>query len=128
MLSTDPEAAKNVVLGEKPLISDSTIRLDESLLDELISHISTLASVYHKPPEAFVSKLREVKKEKKQKPSESVDSPRTSHQPQSNLLDLDNLGSSPSSSTSSTPQTQSKASNLLDDFFSQPVQPVFQLF
>jgi hypothetical protein len=49
-------------LGEKPLISDNTTRLDDNLLDELISHISTLASVYHKPPEAFVTKLKEGQK------------------------------------------------------------------
>jgi AP-1 complex subunit beta-1 len=50
-----------VVLGEKPLISDSTTKLDDALLDELIANISTLSSVYHKPPEAFVSKLKEYK-------------------------------------------------------------------
>lgn len=58
LLSTDPEAAKAVVLAEKPLISDDTNVLDPTLLDELVRHIGSLASVYHKPPEAFVSKLR----------------------------------------------------------------------
>lgn len=58
LLSTDPEAAKAVVLGEKPLISDDTTALDPTLLDELISNISTLSSVYHRPPETFVHKLR----------------------------------------------------------------------
>jgi AP-1 complex subunit beta-1 len=54
LLSTDPAAAREVVLAEKPLISEETDRLEPSLLDELICHISTLASVYHKPPSAFV--------------------------------------------------------------------------
>eukprot|EP01135_Chromosphaera_perkinsii_P001441 Nk52_evm9s169 gene=Nk52_evmTU9s169 len=54
LLSTDPAAAKAVVLSEKPLIADETDVLEPSLLDELICHISTLASVYHKPPSAFV--------------------------------------------------------------------------
>jgi AP-1 complex subunit beta-1 len=58
LLSTDPEAAKQVVLGEKPLISEDTSPLDASLLDELIGNMATLASVYHKPPQAFVSKLK----------------------------------------------------------------------
>ncbi|VAI04972.1 unnamed protein product [Triticum turgidum subsp. durum] len=55
LLSTDPEAAKDVVLAEKPVISDDSNQLDSSLLDELLANISTLSSVYHKPPEAFVS-------------------------------------------------------------------------
>lgn len=54
LLSTDPAAAKEVVLAEKPVISEETDLLEPSLLDELICHISTLASVYHKPPSAFV--------------------------------------------------------------------------
>lgn len=77
LLSSDPEAAKvhphwfpplvdtpsnlypqQVVLGEKPLISEDSSPLDAALLDELISNMATLASVYHKPPQAFVSKLK----------------------------------------------------------------------
>ncbi|KAG7342942.1 Armadillo-type fold [Nitzschia inconspicua] len=54
LLSTDPEAAKMVVLGDKPVIEDDTFRLDPSLLNILIGQIATLSSVYHKPPEAFV--------------------------------------------------------------------------
>jgi AP-1 complex subunit beta-1 len=56
LLSTDPEAAKLVVLGDKPVIEDDTFRLDPTLLNTLISQIATLSSVYHKPPEAFVVK------------------------------------------------------------------------
>jgi hypothetical protein len=54
LLSTDAAAAKDVVLAEKPLISEETDLLEPTLLDELICHISSLASVYHKPPNAFV--------------------------------------------------------------------------
>ena len=54
LLSTDPAAAKEVVLAEKPLISEETDLIEPTLLDELICHISSLASVYHKPPSAFV--------------------------------------------------------------------------
>lgn len=54
LLSTDPNAAKQVVLAEKPLISEETDRLEPTLLDELCCHIGSLASVYHKPPSAFV--------------------------------------------------------------------------
>ncbi|KAJ6826811.1 beta-adaptin-like protein B [Iris pallida] len=58
LLSTDPEAAKEVVLAEKPVISDDSNQLDPSLLDELLANIATLSSVYHKPPEAFVSRAK----------------------------------------------------------------------
>merc|ERR1711970_970204 len=54
LLSTDPAAAKDVVLAEKPLIAEETDLLEPTLLDELICHIASLASVYHKPPTAFV--------------------------------------------------------------------------
>jgi len=54
LLSTDPEAAKLVVLGEKPVIEDDTNKLETGLLNLLIGQIATLSSIYHKPPEAFV--------------------------------------------------------------------------
>lgn len=54
LLSADPAAAKNVVLTEKPLISEETDLLEPSLLEQLVCHIGTLASVYHKPPSAFI--------------------------------------------------------------------------
>ena len=60
LLSTEPEAAKQVVLAEKPVISDDTFKIDRGLLDKLISNISTLASVYHKPPEALQSWLQNL--------------------------------------------------------------------
>jgi AP-1 complex subunit beta-1 len=53
-----PQAAKDVVLAEKPVISDDSNQLDSSLLDELLANISTLSSVYHKPPEAFISRVK----------------------------------------------------------------------
>ncbi|RRT59060.1 hypothetical protein B296_00046109 [Ensete ventricosum] len=67
LLSTDPEvsetylrysAAKDVVLAEKPVISDDSNQLDPSLLDELLANIATLSSVYHKIPDAFVSRAK----------------------------------------------------------------------
>ncbi|XP_004072419.1 AP-1 complex subunit beta-1 isoform X5 [Oryzias latipes] len=81
LLSTDPVAAKEVVLAEKPLISEETDLIEPTLLEELICHIGTLASVYHKPPSAFVEGSRGV--QHKRLPcsagsGESVDSPETS--------------------------------------------------
>lgn len=58
LLSSDPEAAKRVVLAEKPVIADDTTQMDPSLLDLLINNLSTLVSIYHKPAETFVQKVR----------------------------------------------------------------------
>jgi AP-1 complex subunit beta-1 len=44
------------------VISDDANQLDSSLLDELLANISTLSSVYHKPPEAFVSRVKAAPK------------------------------------------------------------------
>ena len=58
LLSTDPEAAKLVVLGDKPVIEDDTFRLEPNLLNVLVVQIATLSSIYHKPPEAFVVRAK----------------------------------------------------------------------
>ena len=54
LLSTNPEAAKAIVLVQKPLIEDDSQTISAKLLDELVGNIALLSSVYHKPPEAFV--------------------------------------------------------------------------
>ncbi|KAL2918023.1 beta-adaptin [Polyrhizophydium stewartii] len=50
LLLSNPQVAKAVVLAEKPPIELETGTVSESLLDELITNISSLASVYHKSP------------------------------------------------------------------------------
>ena len=54
LLSSDPQVAKNIVLSDKPPITTTIKSLPPALLDQLLSEISTLASVYHKPPETFI--------------------------------------------------------------------------
>ena len=90
LLSTDATAARDVVLAEKPLISEETDLLEPSLLDELICHISSLASVYHKPPNAFVEGKVGARKILPPKTAandddddESIGSQQVSHQQQS---------------------------------------------
>ncbi|XP_064583307.1 AP-1 complex subunit beta-1 [Zonotrichia leucophrys gambelii] len=75
LLSTDPVAAKEVVLAEKPLISEETDLIEPTLLDELICYIGTLASVYHKPPSAFVEGSRGVVHKSLPPRSDSGESP-----------------------------------------------------
>ena len=43
--------ASQVVLAQKPVIADTGGAWDPSLLGTLLHHLSSLASVYHKPPE-----------------------------------------------------------------------------
>eukprot|EP01096_Ripella_sp_DP13-Kostka_P000567 TRINITY_DN1060_c0_g2_i1.p1 TRINITY_DN1060_c0_g2~~TRINITY_DN1060_c0_g2_i1.p1 ORF type:complete len:941 (-),score=529.23 TRINITY_DN1060_c0_g2_i1:66-2798(-) len=57
-LLTDPKTARSVVLADKPLIEDDTHLIDQSILDDLVSSLSSVASVYHKPAEAFVSRSK----------------------------------------------------------------------
>lgn len=56
--TTDSTAAKNVVLSEKPPIVTTIQSLPPNLLEQLLQELSTLASVYHKPPEQFVGQGR----------------------------------------------------------------------
>lgn len=58
LLSSDPQVAKNIVLSARPPIASIVPVLPGPLLDSLIPNLSTLASVYQKPPQAFLGKGR----------------------------------------------------------------------
>lgn len=58
LLSGDLDVAKNIILSEKPPITTTMTSLPPALLEQLLTEISTLASVYHKPPETFVGQGR----------------------------------------------------------------------
>ncbi|CAO3702658.1 unnamed protein product [Rhizopus stolonifer] len=58
LLSTDPQAAKAVVLSDKPPIAGENSSLSPALLESLLYDIGTLASVYHKPAETFIAGKR----------------------------------------------------------------------
>ncbi|KAF2271367.1 Adaptor protein complex beta subunit [Westerdykella ornata] len=58
LLSSDPQVAKSVILADKPPITSTIQSLPPALLDQLLTELSTLASVYHKPPEAFLGQGR----------------------------------------------------------------------
>lgn len=49
LLSTDPEAAKLIVMGEKPPITAESEKLDPATLEEMCLNVGTLATVYLKP-------------------------------------------------------------------------------
>eukprot|EP01100_Stratorugosa_tubuloviscum_P007102 TRINITY_DN2988_c0_g1_i1.p1 TRINITY_DN2988_c0_g1~~TRINITY_DN2988_c0_g1_i1.p1 ORF type:complete len:932 (-),score=453.78 TRINITY_DN2988_c0_g1_i1:233-3028(-) len=118
LLSSNPEAAKSVVLSEKPLVNDDSTQLEVNLREELLDNLSTLASVFHKPPETFLSKYKrlKVKTFKPQVtqaiPEEEQDltgsQPITSQIPTSpDLLDLSNLTGAPSTPIRSSDINQS---------------------
>ncbi|KAJ3020609.1 AP-1 complex subunit beta-1 [Thoreauomyces humboldtii] len=58
LLSTDPVAAKAIILSDKPAISTETDNIDSQLLQELLLHVSTLASIYHKPASSFIGGIK----------------------------------------------------------------------
>ncbi|KAH1106198.1 hypothetical protein J1N35_009966 [Gossypium stocksii] len=101
LLSTDPEAAKDVVLAEKPVISDDSNQLDPSLLDELLANIATLSSVYHKPPDAFVTRAKTTSQR-----TEDDDYPDGNEKGYS--ANVGDGGASPSTSSSSVPYTAAR--------------------
>ena len=49
LLSTDPAAAKAIVMGQKPPISAESEKLDPQTLEELCLNVGTLSTVYLKP-------------------------------------------------------------------------------
>lgn len=56
--TSDQNATKNIVLSDKPPIVTTIHSLPPALLDQLLQELSTLSSVYHKPPEQFVGQGR----------------------------------------------------------------------
>lgn len=70
LLSTDPEVTKQVVLGEKPTISDDAGMIDSQILDKLIEQLASLSSIYHKPAESFIQYTREQQLDEPEAPEE----------------------------------------------------------
>lgn len=56
--TSDQDATKSIVLSDKPPIVTTISSLPPALLDRLLQELSTLSSVYHKPPEQFVGQGR----------------------------------------------------------------------
>ncbi|RSH79260.1 uncharacterized protein EHS24_001300 [Apiotrichum porosum] len=54
LLTSNPAAARDIVLTDKPVISTETDRMDKGMLDQLLMHTGTLGSIYHKNPETFI--------------------------------------------------------------------------
>ncbi|GJC77530.1 AP-1 complex subunit beta [Colletotrichum liriopes] len=98
LLSGDLDVAKSIVLSQKPAITTTMTSLPPALLEQLLAELSTLASVYHKPPESFVGKGRygadEIQRAAiREQRQEAAENPIAA----SNLLDIDFDGAAPAS-------------------------------
>ena len=51
LLAINPVIAFEIVLSEKPAITNDADRMDRGALDQLLLHTGTLGSIYHKNPE-----------------------------------------------------------------------------
>jgi hypothetical protein len=60
LLEIDANLAKELILTEKPPISQESSNIDSSLLEKLIDNFGTLAVIYSKPPELFVKKVKRI--------------------------------------------------------------------
>ena len=58
LLSSNPQIAQNIILSERPPITTTIQSLPPMLLEQLLTELSTLASVYHKLPESFIGQGR----------------------------------------------------------------------
>ncbi|WWC69307.1 uncharacterized protein I206_103245 [Kwoniella pini CBS 10737] len=54
LLTSNPTAARDIVLSDKPVISTETDRMDKGMLDQLLLQTGTLGSIYHKNPNTFI--------------------------------------------------------------------------
>ncbi|KAK4686665.1 hypothetical protein P7C73_g3451, partial [Tremellales sp. Uapishka_1] len=58
LLTSNPTAARDIVMSEKPVISTETDRMDKGMLDQLLLQTGTLGSIYHKNPNTFIRTSR----------------------------------------------------------------------
>lgn len=127
LLSSNPDAAKAVVLAEKPTIKDDSFSLEPSLLDQLVANIATLASVYHKLPENFIAKsalagLRVGSDVEDEEEEEYEDEEETEAPPPSSggSLDLLDMGDMTIDAGPTPPVSVQTSSSGLDDIFGGP--------
>lgn len=109
LLSTNPEAAKNIVMGTKPPITAESEKLDSATLEELCLNVGTLATIYLKPVQQVFRAAR---------PRKLVESPALQKRKQDIYAALSPLQSTPqvssghlqeASGTSTTSQDSGRA-------------------
>mmetsp|Transcript_18642 Transcript_18642/g.33698 ORF Transcript_18642/g.33698 Transcript_18642/m.33698 type:complete len:873 (+) Transcript_18642:16-2634(+) len=58
MLSSDPQATRQVVMCQRPSMTEDSTALEAGVLEKLLEQLSTVASVYHKPAENILASVR----------------------------------------------------------------------
>ncbi|KAI0052465.1 Adaptor protein complex beta subunit [Auriscalpium vulgare] len=138
LLSTDPGAAKSVVLAHRPPITLPRTTVAPALLNELIGEISSLASVYQKPAETFIGQGR-VGIDSVQRKNDLADDRQSTQkalatvaagQQSENLLDFDDEPASDQpTGLAATQVLQTPAAvNLLQGTSSNPLDDLVSLF
>lgn len=111
LLSSDPQIAKNIVLSDKPPITSTMQSLSPGLLEQLLGEISTLASVYHKPPETFIGQgrfgadavqKRAIEEQQQSARESTAQATGVKGANAENLLDIDFDGAAPASASPPT--------------------------
>ncbi|KAF9784780.1 adaptin N terminal region-domain-containing protein [Thelephora terrestris] len=138
LLSTDPGAAKAVILAHRPPISIPRTNVSPALLEELVSEMSTLASVYHKPAGTFIGQGR-IGADSMQKREDASDDQFSAQkafqtvaagQQAENLLDFDDVPSDQPSGLAAT-QISTRipaAANLIAGTSSNPLDDLVSIF
>lgn len=111
--------SQNIVLSEKPAITTTISSLPPTLLETLLGELSTLASVYHKPPGSFLGQgrfgadgLQRAAIEEQQALSRDM--------PIAAAAAAVAAGNDSAVNTTGAQQAQANAENLLDLDFSDP--------
>ena len=59
LMTIDPQLAIKIIVNDKPRINEDVSGFDDNLLAILMDNLGTMATIYEKPPEAFVKKTKE---------------------------------------------------------------------
>jgi AP-1 complex subunit beta-1 len=129
-IQTPINLCQKIVLSDKPPITTTIRSLPPQLLETLLAELSTLASVYHKPPEAFLGQgrfgaeamqraaIEEQEQEARENPiaaaaaAAAVSGKAAPTTNMENLLDIDFDGSAPASMQKAPTQGESGLEGL----------------
>ncbi|KAH9031897.1 Adaptor protein complex beta subunit [Lactarius pseudohatsudake] len=136
LLSTDPGAAKSVVLAHRPPISLPRTTVAPALLNELIGEVSSLASVYQKPAATFIGQGRVGAEAMQRRGADLADSAKTAlqtvaaGQASENLLDFDDepAAEQPTGLAATQVLQQPAAKNLLSGTSTNPLDDLVSIF
>ncbi|KAI9430865.1 Adaptor protein complex beta subunit [Lactarius indigo] len=136
LLSTDPGAAKSVVLAHRPPISLPRTTVAPALLNELIGEVSSLASVYQKPAATFIGQGRVGAEAMQRRGADLADSAKAALQTvaagqvSENLLDFDDepAAEQPTGLAATQVLQQPAAKNIMSGTSTNPLDDLVSIF